>query len=81
MSEDFGVPFFDKFQVVCEEKDSVCFGLTPNGHKAFYDYGHFTLEGAKFFGARMERRGVSQLLQGHPEKDERNVGDFRTKTQ
>ena len=48
--------------MVCSEADKVCYGLTPNGYKAIYDYGHYTLEGAKYFGERMFNLGVYELL-------------------
>jgi peptidoglycan/LPS O-acetylase OafA/YrhL len=59
-----GVPYFDKFEMLCSEAEEVCFGLTPNGYKSFYDYGHYTLEGAKFFGERMFDLGMYDVLQG-----------------
>ncbi len=42
--------FLDKYGLVCDNNKSQCTGLTPNGYKPFYDYGHWTLEGAKYFG-------------------------------
>ncbi|SMG64352.1 hypothetical protein BMETH_2360_0 [methanotrophic bacterial endosymbiont of Bathymodiolus sp.] len=34
-------------------KAKTCDGITDDGFKSFYDYGHFTLEGARFFGQRI----------------------------
>ena len=37
----------------CELDKKICFGVTEEGIKSHYDYGHFTLEGAIFFGKRI----------------------------
>jgi len=31
----------------------ICDGITDEGYKTFYDYGHYTLEGAGYLGRRM----------------------------
>ena len=36
----------------CDMNNKICFGVTDEVMKSHYDYGHFTLEGAKFFGKR-----------------------------
>ena len=30
-----------------------CHGITPSGKKIFYDYGHYTIDGSKFFGEQI----------------------------
>jgi len=57
-----GVSYFDKFELTCDKKREICFGITPSGYKSFYDATHFTLEGAKFFGERMAQLGMIELL-------------------
>ena len=37
----------------CDSDKKICFGVTEEGIKSHYDYGHFTLEGAIFFGKRI----------------------------
>jgi hypothetical protein len=45
--------YLEKSEFICDRSQQLCFGLTPEGKKVFYDYGHFTLAGAKFFGERI----------------------------
>lgn len=47
--------FFDKIPLICNQVEKKCDAYTPQGFKTFYDYGHFTLEGAKFFGERLAK--------------------------
>lgn len=35
---------------LCNEAKKICYGITNKGEKIFWDYGHFTLKGAEFFG-------------------------------
>ena len=48
---DIKILFKEDFQ--CNIKEKICYGSTDNGFKIYYDYGHFTLEGAKFFGKKI----------------------------
>jgi lysophospholipase L1-like esterase len=48
-----GIEILDKNDFVCDMKAKTCDGITDDGFKSFYDYGHFTLEGARFFGQRI----------------------------
>jgi len=43
----------DKSEYICDEKSGRCTGMTPDGYKVYYDYGHYTLEGAGYFGKRI----------------------------
>ena len=47
--------FLDKEEVLCDQEEQLCFGLTSDNHKSFYDYGHYSLQGAKYFGRRAAR--------------------------
>jgi len=49
----YEVPLYKKDQIVCSHENQVCDGLTGHGSKVFYDGVHYTLDGAKLFGARM----------------------------
>lgn len=48
-----GVPFLEKMDYICDHSSKTCDGVTTDGHKSFYDYGHYTLNGAKFFGEKI----------------------------
>ena len=37
---------------MCNFEKEECDYLTNDGHKIFYDYGHYTLEGATYFGKK-----------------------------
>ena len=39
---------FSKFQ--CEQMNNRCLTVTPTNEKIYWDYGHFSLKGAKYFG-------------------------------
>ncbi|MEM8821814.1 MAG: acyltransferase family protein [Pseudomonadota bacterium] len=58
----FDVPYIDKRNFICSEPQEICWGITPSGHKAFYDYGHYTIEGARFFGERLWNQGFAETL-------------------
>lgn len=45
----------DRMDYVCDRSKEVCYAITESYQKLFYDYGHHTLEGARFFGSRIER--------------------------
>jgi peptidoglycan/LPS O-acetylase OafA/YrhL len=57
------VPYFDQKEIMCDVPYKRCFGITPDGSKSFWDYGHFTVDGAKFFGRRFFDRGFAKVLQ------------------
>ncbi|MBQ0798948.1 MAG: acyltransferase [Porticoccaceae bacterium] len=50
-----GVPYLDKVSLICELDAKACSAFTDEGHKTLYDYGHWTLEGAQFFGKEFLR--------------------------
>ena len=47
------ISVLNKDDFICDKKTKTCEGVTDDGYKSFYDYGHFTLEGAKYFGRRI----------------------------
>lgn len=53
IAEEHGAIFLDKFDYICDEVEKTCDGITPDGYKVFFDYGHHTLEGAKHFGKKI----------------------------
>ena len=57
------VIFLNRTDYVCP--NNYCYGLTPDGQKTFYDYGHHTIAGAKFFGENLSStKFYSDLLIG-----------------
>ena len=51
------VKYFDPFEFMCDVKNRKCDFLTNNGEKIYYDYGHVSIEGAKYFGKKMYNLG------------------------
>jgi peptidoglycan/LPS O-acetylase OafA/YrhL len=47
------ISYLDKYEYMCHTERKMCDGATPDGFKAFYDGTHYTLMGAKHFGARI----------------------------
>jgi peptidoglycan/LPS O-acetylase OafA/YrhL len=45
----------------CKIKSQICYGVSEDGFKLFYDYGHFTLDGARFFGGKIYDTNWLQL--------------------
>ena len=43
----------NKEDYMCNRVKKKCDYITPQGFKIFYDYGHYTLEGAKYFGQKI----------------------------
>jgi peptidoglycan/LPS O-acetylase OafA/YrhL len=53
IAKKHNIQFLNKIDFQCNLSKKICFGVTEEGLKTHYDYGHFTLEGAKFFGKRI----------------------------
>lgn len=45
--------YLDKWDYACESQRRQCFALDDDGYPIHYDYGHYTVEGAKFMGRRI----------------------------
>lgn len=57
-----GVKLLDKQLFMCDLEKERCDAITPDGYKLFYDpLGHFTLEGAAYFGKRIYELNWLQL--------------------
>ena len=50
ISSKYNIKLLFKDDYQCNIKKRICYGSTNEGFKIYYDYGHHTLEGAKFFG-------------------------------
>lgn len=62
IASKFDVPYFDKVPLICNDDNETCSAFTDDGHKISYDYGHWTLEGAKFLGGRLAEQGFDSLI-------------------
>ncbi|MEE4207987.1 MAG: acyltransferase family protein [Parvularcula sp.] len=49
--------FYSRFELVCVHSSRNCSILGPAGEKTMFDYGHWTLDGARLFGARAANEG------------------------
>ena len=49
------VLFLNKHDYLCNDFTKECDILTDENFKIYYDYGHYTLEGAKYFGKKIHR--------------------------
>ncbi|SFU80040.1 Peptidoglycan/LPS O-acetylase OafA/YrhL, contains acyltransferase and SGNH-hydrolase domains [Halomonas korlensis] len=58
-----GVPYIDKLQIACLHNKNKCFAVDKSNNLLYYDYGHYTIEGARYFGRRMMELGLfSEVL-------------------
>ena len=62
IAAQFNLPFLEKADFVCDEVEKICDGVTPDGYKSFFDYGHWTLEGAKHFGKKIHDMNWLKLV-------------------
>ena len=53
ISQKYNLKYLDKFDYICNRELKKCNVLTPGGQKIFYDYGHYTLEGSKYFSEKI----------------------------
>ena len=53
ISKKLNITFLKKQDFLCDEIKKICDLLTENKEKIFFDYGHFTLDGAKHFGYKI----------------------------
>ena len=45
----------DRMDYICDAENEKCFSADSNLNKFFYDFGHHTLDGAEFFGQRIDK--------------------------
>jgi peptidoglycan/LPS O-acetylase OafA/YrhL len=53
LAKKHDIQFLDKQDFQCDLNKQICYGATDTGLKSHYDWVHYTLEGAKFFGKRI----------------------------
>ena len=51
------VMYLEKDAYQCDQVKKICDGVTDDGFKIYYDSGHYTLEGAKYFGKKIYEMG------------------------
>jgi len=51
------VKVLDRMEYVCDRNNKQCYSMNNNFEKYFYDYGHHTIEGAQYFGKRVDYIG------------------------
>jgi len=49
------VTLLDRMDYICQPELKLCSGVNESLEKLFYDYGHHTLAGARYFGAEVSR--------------------------
>ena len=54
----YNLLFFNQNEYQCEDNKDFCHGITPSGKKIFYDYGHYTIDGSKFFGEQIYEKNL-----------------------
>ncbi|MCX5479023.1 acyltransferase family protein [Kaistia geumhonensis] len=57
LAEKYGVPFYDRRALVCDDLAKECAMVTPEGKRTMYDASHWTLDGAGYFGSRAADMG------------------------
>ena len=55
ISKNLNVIFLNKLDYICKSKNKICYGVDPNGNKNFFDYSHYTNNGATYFGNIIEK--------------------------
>ena len=63
IAKSYNVAYWDLTKTICDFKDKLCFGVDGLGRKNFYDYGHFTIDGAKFFSEKLKQQRFSLWLE------------------
>jgi len=53
ISKNLNVIFLNKFDYICNEEVKFCYGTDQEGKKLFFDYSHYTNDGAIFFGKKI----------------------------
>jgi peptidoglycan/LPS O-acetylase OafA/YrhL len=52
-----GMPIFDRYRYLCFDDMKICDYVTEDGRKTISDHHHYTVLGAKRFGARIKQQG------------------------
>ena len=66
LAREAGVTVYSRHSLICDDAARSCSQLTPSGKKALYDYGHWTLDGARLFGRRAAEAGWFSEFRASP---------------
>ena len=53
IAKEYKIKYLKKQDFLCDEENKSCDAFTPDGYKIYYDYGHYTLKGAKYLGEKI----------------------------
>jgi len=56
LSKKYNLMYLPKQDFLCDENLKLCEAFTDDGFKIFYDYGHYTLQGAKYLGKLIKKK-------------------------
>jgi len=56
------IKYLDPFDYSCNNYNKSCDVLTNNNHKIYWDYAHYTIDGAKFFGEKISKSNWFDIL-------------------
>lgn len=63
ITSQLALPFFRKDGWICAADGSACDIIDANGNMNIYDYGHWTLAGAEFYGRRIASSELAAMLE------------------
>jgi peptidoglycan/LPS O-acetylase OafA/YrhL len=52
LAQTQGLPVLSRYDLLCDTARETCAVVTPEGRKSLYDYGHWTIDAARFAGAQ-----------------------------
>ena len=61
IAKKYKIKYLKKQDFLCDEENNTCDVLTADGYKIYYDYGHYTLKGAKYLGEKIYNMKWLQL--------------------
>ena len=53
IAKEYKIKYLKKQDFLCDEENKTCDAFTSEGYKIYYDYGHYTLKGAKYLGEKI----------------------------
>ncbi|NKM07269.1 acyltransferase family protein [Rhizobium leguminosarum bv. viciae] len=63
ITSELALPFFRKDRWICGEDGSSCDIVDANGNMNIFDYGHWTLAGAEFYGHRIASSDLAAMME------------------
>jgi hypothetical protein len=67
LAQQHGVRYIDKAALVCSNSEQRCDALDDSGHALVWDYGHWTVEGAAWYGEKLARSNQLAFIFGDSE--------------